>query len=140
MPSSSGFVQAYNAQAGVDTETHLIVEQHLSQQSNDKQEVAPTQERLKRLPDALGKVDSLLTDIGYFSEANVDISESNDITPYIPEGRQGHNLPLAERIVCDPPTPNEPNAVEAMRHRLPPISPGDGKPTASASFATESPQ
>jgi len=118
MPSSSGFVQAYNAQAGVDTDTHLIVEQHLSQQPNDKQEVAPTLERLQQLPDALGEIDTLLADTGYFSEANVDISESNDITPYIPEGRQGHNLPLCERFADDPPAPNEPNAVEAMRHRL----------------------
>jgi len=118
MPSSSGFVQAYNAQAGVDADTHLIVEQHLSQQPNDKQEVAPTLERLRQLPEALGEVDTLLADTGYFSEANVDISESRGITPYIPEGRQGHNLPLAERFADDPPAPNEPNALEAMRHRL----------------------
>ncbi len=42
MPSSSGgFEQAYNAQAGVDVETHLIVEQHITQQPNDKQEIKP---------------------------------------------------------------------------------------------------
>ena len=38
MPTAGGgFEQAYNAQAGVDTETHLIVEQHVTDHSNDKQ-------------------------------------------------------------------------------------------------------
>ena len=41
MPSNEGFKQCYNAQAGVDADTHLIVEQHISQQPNDKQEVGP---------------------------------------------------------------------------------------------------
>jgi transposase len=118
MPSHEGFVQSYNAQAGVDADTHLIVEQHLSQQPNDKQEVAPTLERLQQLPEALGEVDNLLADTGYFSEANVITAESNGITPYIPEGRQGHNEPLHERFADDPPAPEQPNVVEAMRHRL----------------------
>ncbi len=118
MPSNAGFVQAYNAQAGVDADTHLIVEQHLSQQPNDKQEVAPTVERLQQLPDALGEVENLLADTGYFSEANVNMTESGDITPYIAQGRQGHNEPLHERFGDDPPPPSQPNAVEAMVHRL----------------------
>ena len=42
MPSTEGFVQAYNAQAAVDLDSYLIVENHLTQQSNDKQEVKPT--------------------------------------------------------------------------------------------------
>ncbi len=36
IPSHAGFVRAYNAQASVDGDTHLIVEQHISQQPNDK--------------------------------------------------------------------------------------------------------
>ena len=47
MPSSEGFVQAYNAQAAVDIDSHLIVENHITQQSNDKQEVEPTLKGLK---------------------------------------------------------------------------------------------
>ena len=43
---------------------------------------------------------------------------ANGITPYIPEGRQGHNEPLHERFADDPPAPEQPNVVEAMRHRL----------------------
>jgi transposase len=118
MPSHEGFVQGYNAQASVDDDTHLIVEQHISQQPNDKQEVAPTVERLQQLPEALGEAEKLLADTGYFSEANVNTCESDGIVPYIPEGRQGHNEPLHERFADGPPAPEQPNAVEAMRHRL----------------------
>jgi transposase len=118
MPSNEGFNQCYNAQAGVDANTHLIVEQHISQQPNDKQEVAPTLERLQQLPDELGEIDALLADTGYFSEANVNRCEAESVTPYIPEGRQGHNEPLHERFAADPPEPEQPSAVEAMAHRL----------------------
>lgn len=118
MPSHDGFVQSYNAQAGVDDDTHLIVEQHITQQPNDKQEVAPAVQRLQQLPEALGEAKKLLADTGYFSEANVNTCESNDIIPYIPEGQQNHNEPLHERFANDPPAPEQPNAVEAMRYRL----------------------
>ena len=118
MPSNEGFKQSYNAQAGVDVDTHLIVEQHISQQANDKQEVAPALERLQQLPDELGQVDTLLADTGYFSEANVNRCEADSITPYIPQGRQGHNEQLQQRFAADPPEPEQPNAVDAMVHRL----------------------
>jgi len=118
MPSNEGFNQCYNAQAGVDVETHMVVEQHISQQPNDKQEVAPTLDRLEQLPDELGQVDVLLADTGYFSGTNVDCCEAQSITPYIPEGRQSHNEPLHERFATDPPEPEQPNAVEAMAYRL----------------------
>jgi hypothetical protein len=102
----------------VDEATHLIVERHITQQSNDKQEVIPTLEGLHQLPDELDKVDKLLADTGYFSDANVRACETEAIVPYIPEGRQEHNLPLAERLADDPPVPQVPTPVEAMRHRL----------------------
>ncbi len=118
MPSHDGFVQSYNAQASVDDDTHLIVEQHITQQPNDKQELVPAVERLQQLPEALGEADTLLADTGYFSEANVNTCESNDIVPYIPEGRQRHNEPLHESLADDSPVLEPSNAVEAMRHRL----------------------
>ena len=34
-----GFEQAYNAQAAVDTQSMLIIENHVSQKTNDKQEM-----------------------------------------------------------------------------------------------------
>ena len=109
MPASSGgFEQGYNAQAGVDVDTHLIVEQHITQQANDKQEIEPALERLAALPEELGDVDSLLADTGYFSETNIDRCADARIEPFIPEKRQAHNLPLIERFKGDPKSPQTP--------------------------------
>ena len=106
MPSSSGgFEQAYNAQAGVDVETHLIVEQHITQQANDKQEIKPALEKIAALPEALGKANNMLADTGYFSKANVDLCKDARIAPLIPSNREKHNLPLKERFKEDPVLP-----------------------------------
>jgi transposase len=118
MPTQSGFEQAYNAQASVDVETHLIVEQHLTQFPNDKQEVEPTLKNISQLPECLGQVARLLADTGYYSKANVDQSLSAGAEPFIPQKRQSHNMPLQERFGEDPKAPNNPTPVEAMKHRL----------------------
>jgi transposase len=113
-----GFEQAYNAQAGVDVETHLIVEQHLTNHVNDKLEVAPALERIEALPEALGEVEALLADTGYHSRENIERCEAAGIEPYIPGARQRHNAPLAERLDADPPAPQQPTPAEASAHRL----------------------
>ena len=118
MPSSEGFVQAYNAQAAVDIDTHLIVENHITQQPNDKQEIEPALKRLNGLEDSLGKPDGLLADAGYFSEDNVKRCAANEITPYIPESREQHNLPLELWLQSPPPCPDEADALTTMAHRL----------------------
>jgi transposase len=119
MPTSSGgFEQTYNAQAGVDIDTHLIVEEHVTQHTNDKQEIAPALEKLDALPDELGKVETLLADTGYHSEANIEHCENADIEPLIPPKRDGHNPPLAERFADDPVSPQNPSPAKAMEHRL----------------------
>jgi len=119
MPTSGGgFDQAYNAQAGVDVETHLIVEQHVTQHTNDKQEIEPALAAIGDLPAALGEVKKLLADTGYFSAANVKKCIKGGMLPFIPEKRQQHNLTLTERFSEDPEAPQNATAVEAMRHRL----------------------
>ncbi len=119
MPTSDGgFEQAYNAQAGVDVETHLIVEQEVTQHTNDKQEIEPALEAIGKLPAALGKVKKLLADTGYFSEANVKKCVKGGMVPFMAEKRQKHNLALTERFSEDPEAPQNATAVEAMQHRL----------------------
>jgi hypothetical protein len=120
MPTAGGgFEQAYNAQAGVDTETHLIVAQHVTDHANDKQEIGPALARLDALPDALGTVEALLADTGYHSRENLERCAAAGIDPYIPAARQPHNPPLAERLADDPPAPQgEPTPAEANAHRL----------------------
>jgi transposase len=81
--SGGGFEQAYNAQAGVDTGTMMIVASHVSQQPNDKQEVEPVLDRIAELPEELGPVDTLIADSGFFSGGNVHACEQNKIVPYI---------------------------------------------------------
>lgn len=118
MPSSEGFVQAYNAQAAVDIDSHLVVENHISQQPNDKQEIEPALERLNEVEGSLGKPEGLLADAGYFSADNVQHCEAAQITPYISDSRQRHNLPLEERFKSPPPCPEDADALTAMQHRL----------------------
>jgi len=120
MPTSGdGFIQGYNAQAGTDIETMLIVSQYVSQKTNDKQEVTPALAELDRLPEALGKVEKAALDSGYFSAENVDELIEQDIEPYIPSGRQSHNTSLEKRL-AEPPEPPTENAtpVEVMQYRM----------------------
>jgi transposase len=116
--SGGGFEQAYNAQAGVDTATKLIVTTHLTQNTNDKQELKPTLELLAALPKELGMVSELLADNGYFSETNVAACEDGRITPYIAVGRESHNQSPWDRFSEPPPLAENADAVTKMRHRL----------------------
>jgi transposase len=119
MPASGkSFVQAYNAQVAVDTESLLIVTTHVSQKANDLKELKPTLEQLEQLPDCLGKANRLLADAGYFSRANVMECAKHKITPYIASGRDGHNKSLEERFKLPPPLPDTADPVVVMKHRL----------------------
>ena len=73
------------------------------QAANDKQQVEPMLGKLAALPTALGQVQTLLADTGYFSEANVQACAAADIDPLIAMGRQAHHPPLAARFAPDPP-------------------------------------
>jgi hypothetical protein len=119
MPSSSGgFDQSYNAQAAVDVQSLLIVENHITQQSNDKLGLVPTVESLCSLPDKLGAVDSLLADAGYFSENNVEQCQGKNIVPYIASERHAHNAPPEERFSEPVPLAGPADPVTEMKHRL----------------------
>ncbi len=119
MPTKNGFEQAYNAQASVDINTHLIVTQDVTQHSNDKQEIVPTIQKLKQLPESLGAVDSLLADTGFFSEANVNACDKANITPYIAQKRQTHNAPLPQRYTFEQEKDDtDLSPLDAMTHRL----------------------
>ena len=134
MPAAGGgFEQSYNAQAAVDTDTMLVVATGLTQAANDKQQIAPMVETLGTLPEALGEVGELLTDAGYFSEANVATCVEAGIDPLIATGRESHHLPWQgsqgqgvallgaprmQRFGEPPPLGEAADAVERMRHRL----------------------
>jgi len=119
MPSSDkGFVQAYNAQAAVDVDTMLIVEAHISQAPNDKQEITPTLAALNELPKKLGQLDTMLADAGYYSDDNMALCKQSGIEPYIPPNRDKHNQPLAERFSDPAPLPEGAKPIDEMKNKL----------------------
>jgi hypothetical protein len=116
--SGGGFEQASNPQIGVDNGSRLIVENHVSQNPNDKQELQPALDNLSQLPEELGQVDHLLGDNGYCSEANVKACEQATITPLLATGRAVHHPSPAERFADPGEAPDPTDAVARMEYRL----------------------
>ena len=116
--SGGGFDQSYNVQAGVDTETMMVITRHVSQACNDKREVVPTLEQIQALPSELGEVQSLITDNGFFSEANVMACNKAGVLPLLALKRQAHHTPVLERFASDSAEPQTTDAVVQMAHRL----------------------
>ena len=116
--AGGGFEQCYNAQAVVAEGSLLVVATDVTQAPNDKQQLEPMLNKINELPESLGKVETLLADNGYFSEANVKACEAGKVEPLIATGREGHHPSLKERFAEPPPPPENPTAVEAMAHRL----------------------
>ena len=116
--AGGGFEQCYNAQAAVAAGSMLVVTADVVQAPNDKHEVEPTLDKLAALPAALGEVEALLADAGYFGKANVEACVRAEVLPVIAMGRQPHHPHLAERFAKTPEAPENPTAVEAMAHRL----------------------
>jgi len=94
------------------------------QAANDKQQLQAMLNKLAVLPDALGDVETLLADSGYYSAANVTACAAAGIDPLVAMDRQPHHPSLDERFAPVPPAPENPTQVEAMAHRL--VTP-DGK-------------
>ena len=119
MPAGGkSFQQAYNVQAGVDTESMLVVTESVTTHANDKQEVEPTLKALEELPGPLGRAEAILADNGYYSEANVRACEAAGVTPYIAMGRDRHHLTVEQRWTEPPPGAPDAGPVDAMAHRL----------------------
>lgn len=117
--SGGGFEQAYNAQTAVDADTMLVLAVKVTQACNDKQQVIPMLERIKALPESLGKPETLLTDNGYFSEANVDACAKAKLEPLFALGREAHRQTLAQRLASEPPCPTGAvSPLALMRHTL----------------------
>lgn len=116
--SGGGFEQCYNAQASVDTDTMLVVSTHMTQATNDKQEIVPALARLNALPDALGAVTALLADTGYFSAANVTACIESNILPSVAVARDQHHLSVFDRFAPDTPAPITDDPVVLMKHQL----------------------
>ena len=119
MPTSGGgFGQCCNAQAAVDAQTMRVLTPHVTQAPNDKREITPILDKVGALPEALGEVEVLLGDAGYFSAANVNACEAQGIVPMLAMQRESHHVALLQRFAPDAPTPQTHGPVIKMAHRL----------------------
>ena len=82
------FVQAYNAQIAVDSAQQIIVAAEITQESNDKQQLAPMLERVAQNMGA--KPQAATADTGYFSESQVTDERVSGIELYVALGKQKH--------------------------------------------------
>ena len=119
MPSSGGgFEQSYNAQASVDIDSGLIVSGHVTQQTNDQQELEPTLAQLAGQAEAIGAPTALLADAGYYSGDNVQAVADQAIIPYISDARDRHNPPLTQRLSEPDVRTDFDGPVDEMRYRM----------------------
>ncbi len=94
MKGADGFVQAYNAQAVVESTTQLIVAQAVTQEANDKRQIEPMVAAIEQ--QAGQKPEELLADSGYCSDKNLEHLENQEIEAYIATDRQKHG----EKEIC----------------------------------------
>ena len=127
MKSKDGFVQAFNAQAAVDAEAQIIVAQAVTQDANDRRQLAPMTDAIET---NLGrKPEQLSADSGYCSNANIEALETRGIDGYIAPGRTKDTAdgaaeasmaaPPADASATASPEPaSAPTRVEAMREKI----------------------
>ena len=116
--AGGGFEQCYNAQAVVDTESMLILAAHVTQATNDKEQVKPMVEKVQTNPEGLNRPKTWLADTGYYSEKNVATCLAAGIEPLIAVKRDEHHPGWRERFTEPAPLAGEASPVDAMKHAL----------------------
>ena len=117
MPTKDGFQQCYNAQAGVDVDSRLILGARVSQAPNDKQQLAPTLAAVC----VHASPGYVLVDSGFVSEAAVTRveHETPGLTVLAALIREPHGRTVARLEKRDDPPQPGPDApfAERMRQR-----------------------
>jgi len=116
--AGGGFEQCYNAQAVVDTESMLILAPHVTQATNDKEQIEPMVAKMQANPAGLNQPDTILADTGYFSQKNVAACNAAKITPLIAVKRDEHHPQWRERFTEPAPLAENASPVDAMKHAL----------------------
>jgi transposase len=116
--AGGGFDQCYNAQGVVDTESMLVVAPHVTQATNDKEQVEPMVTMIQSLPEGLNRPETLLADTGFYSEKNVEVCHLAKIQPLIAVGRDEHHPDWRSRFEEATPLAWPASHVEQMRHAL----------------------
>lgn len=97
MPASGSrhFIQGYNCQTAVDREAQIIVAAGVTQDTNDKQQVAPLVAKIAT--HAAGIFPQVVSaDAGYFSEGNCLVLSDNGINAYVATGKLQHGQVLLQ--------------------------------------------
>jgi len=125
MKAGSGqhFEQCYNAQAGVEVDSRLIVGERVSQAPNDKQELVPT---VAAVAAPVESIAAVLTDSGFYSEAAVRAVEQTPagqptgMTVYAAVEKKEHHRTVSDLEKKEEPVAPAPGAPlgEVMKHRL----------------------
>jgi transposase len=116
--AGGGFEQCYNAEAVVDTESMLVLAAHVTQATNDKEQVAPMVKKVQANPEGLNHPATWLADTGYYSEKNVAICRAANVEPLIAVKRDAHHPGWRERFTEPQPLANDAAPVEIMKHKL----------------------
>lgn len=116
---SAHFEQSYNVQAAVDADgSMLIVGGYVTDQCNDKQQLAPV---LKSIDPRLKKVVAGLADTGYFCEDAIIELEKElglEILCAVEKHKHGRTVEQLEKQSDPPEPPDDASFKEIMRHRL----------------------
>jgi transposase len=81
MKNKGDFEYCYNPQISVDADKQIIVGEHVSQKTNDKQELKPALKEIKQTTGTLPEKASM--DNGYLSGDNLEAVQSSKIDTYI---------------------------------------------------------
>ena len=124
MPTGGGhFEQAYNAQAGVEIESRMVVTHRVSQAPNDKEELVAN---VEAIDEVIQNVETILVDSGFVSEAAVTQVETprteTESAPVVVAAikRERHHRSVSDLEKRDDPPAPGPEATfqERMAHRV----------------------
>jgi transposase len=94
--ATKSFVQAYNAQAAVDSHAQIIVACEVTTAAADAEQFVPLLEQVQAHFGVAPQVIS--ADAGYFSEANLGRAALAGVEVYVPPDRQGHRTADGEAV------------------------------------------
>jgi hypothetical protein len=116
--AGGGFEQAYNAQAGVDAATMLVVATRVTQAPNDKEQVESMLAIFAAQSGTLGDVTCVIADTGFCSEKNILACEKAQVDSLIAVARNAHHPGWRERHTEPAPLPDNAAPTQTMAHRL----------------------
>ena len=120
--ATKSFMQAYNAQAAVDSHAQIIVAAAVTQEANDKKQLLPM---LEQVAQNMGrKPEHATADTGYFSEAAVTDPKAGGIELLVPPERQEHGVGngTSPHLGAEPPAPVEPPSQQAAESTEQPVA------------------